>query len=206
MPIRGRPRSFDRDQALARAMEVFWAKGYADASMAELTAAMGVNAPSLYAAFGGKAQLFREAIELYQRTQGGDIWSRLDDAASARDAIEALLLTAAEAAACPDRPRGCLIVLSGAHPAALPKDVCGELEGIRSGATARLEARLRRAQTAGEIGPGADPAAIAVFYATVHQGMALRARDGATAEELRGVARAAMLAWEGLSGVGDDQA
>ncbi|MFP5296803.1 MAG: TetR/AcrR family transcriptional regulator, partial [Alphaproteobacteria bacterium] len=94
----GRPRSFDRDQALTRAMEVFWAKGYADASMAELTAAMGVSAPSLYAAFGSKEQLFREAVELYQRTQGADAWRCLDGDMPVRDAVEALLLATAESA------------------------------------------------------------------------------------------------------------
>ena len=195
----GRPRSFDRDEALTRAMELFWARGYADASMAELTAAMGINAPSLYAAFGSKEQLFREAVELYQRSQGGDVWSRLEDSSPVRDAVEALLMAAAEAAACPDKPKGCLIVLSGAHPDGLPERVCGELGDIRAQTMARLEARLRDARAAGEIDPGSDPAAIAAFYATVHQGMSFRARDGATVEELRQTARAAMLAWDGLT-------
>lgn len=196
----GRPRSFDREQALARAMEVFWARGYADASMAELTAAMGINAPSLYAAFGSKEQLFREAVELYQRTEGEAGWRRLEDHTPVRDMIEALLLATAEAAACPDKPKGCLIVLSGAHPDGLPERVCEELGDIRAETMARLEARLRRARDEGEIGPAADPAAIAAFYATVHQGMSFRARDGATPEELRGTARAAMLAWDNLVG------
>lgn len=199
----GRPRSFDRDQALTRAMEVFWAKGYADASMAELTAAMGVSAPSLYAAFGSKEQLFREAVELYQRTQGADAWRCLDGDMPVRDAVEALLLATAESAACPDKPRGCLIVLSGAHPESLPAGVCGEMRNIRAGTTERLEARLRQARAAGEIGPRADPAAIAAFYATVQQGMNFRARDGAAAEELRGTARAAMMAWRGLTDAPD---
>lgn len=198
----GRPRSFDRDQALARALEVFWAKGYGDASMAELTAAMGVSAPSLYAAFGSKEALFREAVELYQRTQGEDAWAQLEGGAPVRDAIEALLLAAAEAAACPDKPKGCLIVLSGAHPDQLPDGVCSELEDIRARSMARLETRLREARASGEIGPDSDPAAIAAFYATVHQGMNLRARDGATPEELRGTARAAMAAWGPLTGAG----
>lgn len=196
----GRPRSFDRQQALTRAMEVFWARGYADASMAELTAAMGINAPSLYAAFGSKEQLFREAVELYRRTEGETEWRRLEDHTPVRETIEALLLATAEAAACPDKPRGCLIVLSGAHPDGLPERVCAELGDIRAQTMARLEARLRRARDAGEIGPAADPAAIAAFYATVHQGMSFRARDGATPEELRGTARAAMLAWDNLVG------
>jgi len=198
----GRPRSFDRDQALTRAMEVFWAKGYAVASMAELTAAMGINAPSLYAAFGSKETLFREAVELYQRTQGEDVWTLLEGEAPVRNAVEALLLAAAEAAACPDKPKGCLIVLSGAHPDQLPDGVCGDLEDIRARSMALLETRLREARASGEIGAGSDPAAIAAFYATVYQGMNLRARDGATPEELRGTVRAAMAAWGPLTGIG----
>lgn len=197
----GRPRSFDREQALTRAMEVFWAKGYADASMAELTAAMGINAPSLYAAFGSKEQLFREAVELYQQTQGGAVWARLEGPGPARDAVERLLMAAADSAACPDRPSGCMVVLSGAHPESLPESICGELSDLRGRTMARLEHRLRRARDDGEIGPGADPAAMAAFYTTVHQGMAFRARDGATADELRGTARAAMMAWNGLAGL-----
>ena len=97
----GRPRSFDREQVLTRAMELFWAKGYADASMAELTAAMGINAPSLYAAFGSKEQLFREAVELYQQTQGGTVWSCLEGPGAVRDNVEQLLMAAVDSAACP---------------------------------------------------------------------------------------------------------
>lgn len=201
MPIRGRPRSFDRDEALARAMEVFWAKGYADASMAELTAAMGINSPSLYAAFGSKEQLFREAVKLYQQSEGGALWKAVEAGATAREAIEGLLVATAEANGRPDRPTGCLVVLSGAHPDALPGGACGELSDIRKHAISALEDRIRQGQAAGEIAPDADIAAMTAFYTTVHQGMVFRARDGATPDELRGTARAAMLAWDGLAGL-----
>ncbi len=180
-------------------MEVFWAKGYSDTSMAELTAAMGVNAPSLYAAFGSKEQLFREAIAFYQQTEGGEVWDRLDGPTPAREAIEGLLLAVADSAACSDRPSGCLVVLSGAYPDSLPKGACAELTDLRRRTRDRLEQRLRRARAEGEIGEAADPAEIAAFYSTVHQGMTFRARDGAAPEELRGTAQAAMLAWEGLA-------
>ena len=200
MPNRGRPRSFDRDEALARAMEVFWAKGYADASMADLTAAMGIGSPSLYAAFGSKEQLFREAVRLYQQSEGGALWKAVEAGATARDAMEGLLLATAEANARPDRPTGCLVVLSGAHPDALPGGACDELSDIRNHTLTALEDRFRQGQAAGEIAPDADLAAMTAFYATVHQGMVFRARDGATPDELRGTARAAMLAWEGLAG------
>ncbi len=200
MPTRGRPRSFDRDKALSSAMRVFWAKGYADASMADLTGAMGINSPSLYAAFGSKEQLFREAVKLYQSSEGGAFCAAMG-AATARDAVEAALLAVAAAAECPDRPPGCLVLMAGAHPDALPRAACNDLSAVRAGALAALEDRLRQGRDAGEMAPGADLAAMAAFYNTVQQGMVFRARDGAAAGELRGTARAAMLAWDGLAGL-----
>lgn len=195
----GRPRSFDRDEALSSAMRVFWARGYADASMADLTAAMGINSPSLYAAFGSKEQLFREAVQLYQSSEGAAFGAAMA-AATAREAIEAALLAAASAAERPDRPAGCLVLMAGAHPEALPKAACNDLSAVRAGTLAAVEDRLRRGRDAGEIAPDADLAAMAAFYVTVQQGMVFRARDGATSDELRTTARAAMLAWEGLAG------
>ena len=197
----GRPRSFDRDEALSRALKVFWTKGYADASMTDLTGAMGINSPSLYAAFGSKEDLFREAVRLYTGTAGAALWASMREVRTAREAIEGLLLATAAANGQTDRPKGCLLVLSGAHPDALPEGACGEVSKIRADSVATMEERLRDAQMAGEIAPDADPAAIAAFYTTVQQGMTFRAREGATAEELVATARAAMLAWDGLAGL-----
>ena len=197
----GRPRSFDRDEALSRALQVFWTKGYADASMNDLTGAMGIAAPSLYAAFGSKEDLFREAVRLYTEREGGGLWACMQAAPTAREAIEGLLMATADAAGQRDRPKGCLLVLSGAHPDALPDGVCGELAAIRKDSMATMEARLRADQAAGKIDATADPAAMAAFYTTVQQGMTFRAREGATADELAATARAAMLAWDGLAGV-----
>lgn len=202
MPTRGRPRSFDRDKALAQAMELFWAKGYADTSLAELTAAMGVNSPSLYAAFGSKEDLFREAVDLYGRTEGAALWKPIDaEGRTAREAVEGLFMATAEANGRVGRPSGCLVILSGAHPDALPGGACRDLDDIRKASLSLLEDRLRQGQAAGEIAPGADLAAMAAFYTTVHQGMVFRARDGATEAELKSTARAAMLAWDGLAGL-----
>src|ERR671919_2398814 len=107
MAERGRPRSFERDTALRRAMEVFWAKGFDGASMADLTGAMGINSPSLYAAFGSKEDLFREAVALYGATEGTEIWSGLQEAPTARAAVERFLRVSAESFTRPGKPRGC---------------------------------------------------------------------------------------------------
>ncbi|WP_420479631.1 TetR/AcrR family transcriptional regulator [Brevundimonas sp. FT23028] len=196
----GRPRSFDRDEALDSALRVFWSKGYADASMTDLTGAMGINAPSLYAAFGSKEDLFREAVRLYTETEGASLWASMREAPTAREAIEGLLLATANVSGQCGRPQGCLIALSGANPDALPEKACSELKQVRVDSIASLRERLEIAQAAGELAPTADPAAIAAFYLTVQQGMTFRAREGAGPEELTATARAAMLAWDGLAG------
>jgi AcrR family transcriptional regulator len=197
----GRPRSFDRHQALSRAMEVFWAKGYADASMADLTAAMGINAPSLYGAFGSKEDLFREAVRLYGATEGATLWASVREARTAREAVEGLLTATVAANGRCDRPSGCLISLSRVQPDSLPDAAGADLAEIRAEAIAEMKARMAEGQAAGEIADDADPAAMAAFYITVQQGMVMRAREGASSEELAGTARAAMLAWDGLAGV-----
>lgn len=196
----GRPRSFDRDEALSSALQVFWAKGYGDASMAELTAAMGVNAPSLYAAFGSKEDLFREAVRLYTAREGASLWRSMTEATTAREAVEGLLMATAAVAGQCDRPQGCLLTLAGVNPDALPQTACSEVQQIRTNSIAAMRARLEAAKAEGELAPTADPDAMAAFYMTVQQGMTFRAREGAGAGELTATARAAMLAWDRLAG------
>lgn len=199
LAIRGRPRGFDRDEALKQATRVFWSKGYADASMADLTAAMAINSPSLYAAFGSKEALFREAVRTYTDTEGARLWAPMREAATARGAIEGLLLATAEASGQCGRPKGCLLGLSSVQPDSLPQGACSEIRDIRRDALAEVQARLAAGQAAGEIGPDAEVAVMAAFYATVQQGMTFRAREGAAVDELTATARAAMTAWDGLA-------
>ena len=104
----GRPRSFDVDAALVSAMEVFWTHGYRDASIGLLTEAMGITPPSLYAAFGSKAQLFEAAADRYLRIEGAEAAEALAAERSARDAIETMLLANARLFTRPNGPRGCL--------------------------------------------------------------------------------------------------
>src|SRR5258707_15468488 len=109
---RGRPRGFDRTEALVRAMKVFWARGYEGASISDLKAEMGIGSPSLYAAFGSKEELFREAVKLYSATEGSDTWRSLQTAPTAREGIEGVLMYTARAFTRPDKPPGCLVGLS----------------------------------------------------------------------------------------------
>ncbi|ETR77095.1 TetR family transcriptional regulator [Afipia sp. P52-10] len=199
MAERGRPRSFDRQAALRQAMTVFWAKGYDGTSLADLTRAMGINPPSLYAAFGSKENLFREAVALYSGSEGCDIWSGLDQAPTAREAIATMLRASAESFSRPGKPRGCMIVLSALNADEGNAAVCEALREQRTGNIRQLRQRIERAIAAGELPVTADARAIATFYASVQHGMSILARDGASRKSLLAVADNAMLAWDGFA-------
>jgi len=207
MAERGRPRSFDRKTALERAMRVFWEKGYAGASMADLTSAMGINSPSLYAAFGCKEALFREAVALYRILEGDPIWQAVPTAPTAREAIETVLRTTARQFSRPDKPRGCLVALGLVHADGHgdgetdQQRLDRELRALRAQNVDLLRSRLERAVDEGELPGDADIRAIASFYATLQQGMSLQARDGASRESLLAVVACAMRAWDVFAGV-----
>ncbi len=199
MTPKGRPRAFDRDAALVRAMELFWAKGYEGASMAMLTEAMGINSPSLYACFGSKAELFKEAVSVYRSRVGHEIWNALPEAKTAREGFHNFLKETAISYTRPDQPQGCLIVLGALHGLS-EDDPIGELlrENRRENVT-KLKTRLEQGVADGELGAATDCQNIAEFYATVQHGMSITARDGATLDGLMRTADAAMAAWDGLT-------
>lgn len=199
MAERGRPRSFERTEALRQAMEIFWSKGYEGASLADLTSAMGINAPSLYAAFGSKEALFREAVQRYADTEGARTRRALLEAPDARAAIEGMLLAGAQTCTLNGKPPGCLMVLGAAAGPAQHAPVRGWLCEHRRNMQALILQRLEQGRRDGEIGPDADLAALAAFYATVLHGMSIQARDGADRAALQAVARQAMHAWDALA-------
>lgn len=197
--LKGRPRGFDRAAALRQAMRLFWAKGYDGASMADLTAAMGINPPSLYAAFGSKEALFREATDLYSATEGTGIWQSLHQAATARLAVEGFLRESAAAFSRAGDPPGCLIVLGALNANGNNAAICEDLRQRREANVAELRARLEAAVREGELPADIDCEAIAVFYVTVQQGMSIQARDGASHDRLLAAADGAMAAWDALT-------
>jgi AcrR family transcriptional regulator len=195
MAVLGRPREFDRDAALAAAMLVFWRKGFSAASMHDLCDAMGIRSPSLYAAFGSKEALYLEAIEHYVRTIGPPVWGGLANGATARAGVENLLLAAAESL--PESvatPAGCMAMLAAVGDE-WPAPVVEIVRKIRLDMLGMLQSRLEAAMTKGELPPSANIARLSRFYLGVFQGMAIQARDGADAAELKGVAETAMVAW-----------
>ena len=200
MAPRGRPRTFDREQALRSAMEVFRARGYDGATLEELQAAMGgIAPPSFYAAFGSKDQLFREAVELYRTTTGERILHALD-AATARDAIGDLLRAAAAQFGDADEPRGCLIVLGALNCTRANKDAHDHLRGLRQQGLEIIRGRIARGVADGDVPATAPVTEMASFYTTVLHGLAVRARDGASRQALMAAADAAMAAWTPLVG------
>lgn len=199
MSPRGRPRTFDSDAALRRAMLVFWEKGYEATSMADLTAAMQIGAPSLYAAFGNKADLFAAALKTYKAEIGREIWDALSKAATARQAFADFLQQTAVAYARSDQPRGCMIALGVLNGDTDAIPACELLRGCRLENSTLLRARLEQGVRDGEISPSADCRQIADFYATVQHGMSITARDGATLASLQSTADAAMAAWDALT-------
>ncbi|RZQ64045.1 TetR/AcrR family transcriptional regulator [Amycolatopsis suaedae] len=193
MSPRGRPRAFDRDAALDSAMRVFWEHGYDGTSLAELTAAMGIAPPSLYAAFGSKEGLFRAALERYGQLHGG--YRALLDRASARESIEAMLRAKVDEFTEPDHPAGCLVVLAATTCTSANRAVWDELAARRKQTAAMIAVRLRRGSTDGDVPPGTDFDALAHFYNTVLHGLSVQARDGADRATLHGVVDLAMAAW-----------
>jgi AcrR family transcriptional regulator len=198
MAARGRPRAFDRDRALRRAMEVFWERGYEGASINDLTAAMGINSPSLYAAFGSKEALFREAIELYTGLEGSITERALREEPTTHAAIERMLRENAREYADPTTPTGCMIVL-GATSWTDNEDVRRYLSTYRSEAREQLRRRFERGLAEGDVPASADPAALAAFYYTVLEGLSIQARDGVSHEALETVIDGALAAWDALA-------
>ena len=197
MAQRGRPRSFDREHALKQAMEVFWAVGYEGSTLAQLQESMGgITAPSFYAAFRSKEELFREAVELYSRTLGAPMAKGLAEGRSARSAVGALLRAAIEAFTKPGKPRGCMLVLAAMNSAPENKSVRDHLRGLRARRQKLIQQRVQRDVDERDLPRSLNAAAVASFYATIVDGLAIQARDGASRKALNFAVRCAMEAWE----------
>jgi AcrR family transcriptional regulator len=202
MAARGRPRAFDRNGALRKAMKVFWEHGYEAASISDLTAAMGINSPSLYAAFGCKEALFREAVELCNETEGADVAAALRDLPTAREAIAEVMRHQAIAYTDPEKPRGCMIVLTATTYTERSHAVHEHLADERLATEHDFRERIERGIADGDVPAGTNAATIAAFYNAVNQGMAIQARDGADRSKLSTVAESAISAWDGLVAAG----
>ena len=191
---RGRPREFCVDAALAAALQVFWSKGYEGASLTELTEAMGVTRPSLYAAFGNKEALFLKALDLYEREKMAFMGEALQ-APTARGVAERVLGNALKLQTAPGGPRGCLAVISSMACGTEAESVKAQVVARRASSQAAMIQRFERAKTDGDLPPHVDPAGLVRYLVAVLQGMAVQAGSGVPRAELEQLVSTTLTLW-----------
>jgi AcrR family transcriptional regulator len=192
---RGRPREFDRDEALECAMRLFWSRGYEATSISDLTKAMGIAPPALYAAFGDKKGLFMEAVGRYEQGPGCFAQKALTEEPTAELAMRHLLLGALESFTNPKNPTGCLVVLGAINCALESADVSEALADRRRMAEGVVRARIAAGKNAGELSDEADVDALTGMVTATLYGLAIKARDGAPRAHLRRIVEQVMKMW-----------
>jgi AcrR family transcriptional regulator len=195
----GRPRAFDADTALDEAMEVFWRHGYEGATIAQLTDAMGINPPSLYAAFGSKEGLLKAALDRYSAKRA-TVMAEIVGAPTARDVAERFLMRTADSHTDPANPPGCLLVQGGLACGVGSENVPFELAAHRAQTEQQLRERFVRAKAEGDLKPTADAAALARYLSAVAAGMGVMASSGSDREALRQVAAVSLKAFDEQTG------
>jgi AcrR family transcriptional regulator len=190
----GRPRNFDIEEALQQALLVFWQQGYEGTSIADLTAAMSINPPSLYAAFGSKEGLFRRALQSYMNQQQAFL-DQAYEQPTARLVALTLLRGTADIQTDPRHPRGCLLIQAALSCRDTVEAIRQELVQRRAQGEAALCRRFERAWQEGDLGPGQDPASLARYLSTVLQGMAVKAASGASRQDLQEIVDLALMAF-----------
>ena len=189
--VQGRPRAFDIDEALEQALQVFWRKGYLGTSLTDLTEAMGINRPSLYATFGNKETLFRKALDRYSDRQTAYLRSALEEP-TARRVIELLMYGVVDLVTNPCNPSGCLFAQSMLSCGDPDDPLHQELAERRVSGEIAIRDRFERALLEGDLSSDADPGALAGFVVTVNFGMSIQAAGGATRAELLQVVQTAL--------------
>jgi AcrR family transcriptional regulator len=188
----GRPREFDRHEALQTAVKLFCQHGYEGVSIADLTHAMDISPPSLYAAFGGKEALYREALESY--LQHKSQW-HIENAGSVRDQVAALLRDTVRAATEPGYPAGCMVVAGMLNCAAENQSLASTLSDLRNAQCKGFAEHLREGLARGELAEDTDIEALGRYLTALVQGIAIQAKDGATPAELFALVDIAMAHW-----------
>jgi AcrR family transcriptional regulator len=191
---KGRPREFCTDMALAAALRVFWSKGYEGASLADLTEAMGITKPSLYAAFGNKEALFHKALDLYE-AEKLDYTREALLQPTARAVAEYYMRGALDAQTSSCDPKGCMGVINSVACGAEAESIKADVLARRASSQALLVERFEQAQRDGDLPAHVDPAGLTSYLYALLQGMAIQAGSGATREELTRLIDTSMAMW-----------
>ena len=191
---RGRPLAFNQDDALEKALQIFWSRGYEGASMAELADALGINKPSIYATFGNKEALFRKALAKYLAGPAAFIGEAMKEP-TAHLVVEKFLLLAVDFFSDKNTPNGCMIVQGALTCSAGSALIQQELVAYRKSYEDALAQRFEQAITQGDLPAHVNAAALAKYLTTIHQGMSVQATSGATKEELLAIIEIALSNW-----------
>ena len=191
----GRPREFDPATALDRAIEIFYAKGYEATTLDDLTAAMGIKRPSLYASFGNKEALFLQSLERYGERSALAAQTALTSQNNAQKAVEAFLYLVAEWHTQHSQMMGCLIANSSSDCREEQSNICDRIQHLHQKNEEILFQRLQQGVDSGELPQDADTRGLAQFFYGVTQGMAILARGQRNPEAIRNMAKFAMRAW-----------
>ncbi|WP_017573033.1 TetR/AcrR family transcriptional regulator [Nocardiopsis halotolerans] len=190
----GRPRGFDTDEALERAMLVFWEHGYEGASLANLTDAMGISTTSMYAAFGNKEELFRKALERYTEGPSAYLVRALEEP-TALGVATAILSGTVRTTTRPAHPHGCLGVQGALTASDSGRGARDLLVAWRNDGCSRVRERFQRAVDDGDLPPRTDPGLLARYVTTLAFGIAVQAASGVSRDELQETADAALRNW-----------
>lgn len=193
---KGRPREFDVDEALAAALRVFWTKGYESTSLTDLTEAMGITRPSLYAAFGNKEALFRKALDLYEREKLAYVAEALK-APTSRQVVERLLRGALATQTSDCEPKGCMRVMTSVSCGPEAASIRADLMARRQSSQRALCERLLKAKAEGDLPEGTDVDGLCAYLGAILGGMAVQAGSGAPKAQLEALVETALQMWPG---------
>ncbi|MFZ4762202.1 MAG: TetR/AcrR family transcriptional regulator [Alphaproteobacteria bacterium] len=191
---KGRPREFNIENALEIALRLFWQHGYEGVSIAALAEAIGIKAPSLYAAFGNKENLFWEAVRLYS-DQAGHIYHESFKKKTARAVAEAILKGEVDLVTQRDKPNGCLMIQGALITSPESQKISTQMAKMIATAEGWMADRFRQAQKDGDLPKDADPQALACYIMTLNSGLAIQARNGASKKQLLKVVEIALQNW-----------
>lgn len=197
MPRTGRPRNFDRDEAVVSAMHLFWTHGYEGTSLDQLRAAMGsISSASFYAAFRSKEVLYRETVDLYLRTHGQVVSALRDDALRPRDRVEKALRLSAVMQTAGPHPSGCMVTLSALVSSADGAPVQAITADERSGNRRAIHACVQQAVDDRDLLPSTDVTGLSTLVDALLMGLSIQARDGISSDAINAAITQALNAWD----------